>query len=518
MNAFVVILRDLRRLSRHSYTFWGRAVFGALAFLGLWGTALAVDYGFVSGIIKGKAVLWLLAQLLLFLCAIAGVVTTADSLSEERREGTLGLLFLTPLRPLELLSGRLAAASVTLVYRFVAVIPIVGLTMLFGGVTFGEFARLAALLLNALLLSLGIGLFVSCVAKSPRVALTTGFFITGLVYLGPFVFWGATGMLGHRYFVNDLVPVLSLSPIFGLAYSGCLNPWAYNPYYFKWSLIMGHSLAWFLFWVGAVLLKRSVRSDGGERASLREATLKKERPERENAKGRDLKPGQTARRSRFLDLAPYSWLMVRQGNARARVECYLVALLVIGGLSLWKVPDFPEFGVLLLCFAIAFVKLWLLIESATRISDERSKGSFELLLSSPLGVNGVIQGINRALWRQFGRAVIALLAIAGWLYFSLEGFENRELRRDYSTAFWPVAIGFLVDLWALKWAGMWSALKAKGSSRAYLVPLSVIFVVPWVSGGIAQTTSLSVALATQGAWLALLVVGAFVAHRRLRTT
>ena len=43
---------------------------GALAFLGLWGTALAVDYGFVTGLIKGKAVLWLLAQLLL--CVLCG--------------------------------------------------------------------------------------------------------------------------------------------------------------------------------------------------------------------------------------------------------------------------------------------------------------------------------------------------------------------------------------------------------------------------------------------------------------
>ena len=41
------------------------------------------------------------------------------------------------------------------------------------------------------------------------------------------------------------------------------------------------------------------------------------------------------------------------------------------------------------------------------------------------------------------------------------------------------------------------------------------FIVPWLSGVIAQSTSLGFALATQGAWLSLLVAGAAVAHHRL---
>jgi len=41
------------------------------------------------------------------------------------------------------------------------------------------------------------------------------------------------------------------------------------------------------------------------------------------------------------------------------------------------------------------------------------------------------------------------------------------------------------------------------------------FIVPWLSGVIAQSTSLAFALATQGAWLSLLVAGAAIAHHRL---
>ena len=44
------------------------------------------------------------------------------------------------------------------------------------------------------------------------------------------------------------------------------------------------------------------------------------------------------------------------------------------------------------------------------------------------------------------------------------------------------------------------------------------FVVPWVTGVIAQSTSLSFGLMTQGGWLALLVAGAVIAGRRLETT
>ncbi|HVV71122.1 MAG TPA: ABC transporter permease, partial [Verrucomicrobiae bacterium] len=51
----------------------------------------------------------------LFYALLAGPLATVDCLSRERREGTLGLLFLTDLRSHDVVLGKTAAASLDMV-------------------------------------------------------------------------------------------------------------------------------------------------------------------------------------------------------------------------------------------------------------------------------------------------------------------------------------------------------------------------------------------------------------------
>lgn len=71
---------------------------------------------------------------------------------------------------------------------------------------------------------------------------------------------------------------------------------------------------------------------------------------------------------------------------------------------------FHEMIAFLLYFAAAFLKLWMLVEVTARIAKERKTGFFELLLASPLGVRGILRGIDRALIWQFGISCCLLLA------------------------------------------------------------------------------------------------------------
>ena len=57
---------------------------------------------------------------------VAGVLLTADAIPGERSRGTLGLLFLTDLRPPDILLGKLAANSVGGAYVLVGLLPILG--------------------------------------------------------------------------------------------------------------------------------------------------------------------------------------------------------------------------------------------------------------------------------------------------------------------------------------------------------------------------------------------------------
>src|SRR3981081_2882487 len=72
----------------------------------------------------GKAMFHTLSYLTLLLCFLEGARKTADCLSEERREGTLGLLFLTDLRGYDVVVGKLVASSLNAFYHVLGVRPV----------------------------------------------------------------------------------------------------------------------------------------------------------------------------------------------------------------------------------------------------------------------------------------------------------------------------------------------------------------------------------------------------------
>ena len=64
-----------------------------------------------------------IAGISFFFCNLAGVRLTADTLSEEKRNGTLGLLFLTDLRGYDVVLGKMITASLKSFYGVLAVLP-----------------------------------------------------------------------------------------------------------------------------------------------------------------------------------------------------------------------------------------------------------------------------------------------------------------------------------------------------------------------------------------------------------
>jgi len=67
----------------------------------------------------------------------------ADRRHDQRGtpRGTLGLLFLTDLKGHDIVFGKLAASSVNALYSLLAIVPVLGLTLLFGGVSGTQFWR-----------------------------------------------------------------------------------------------------------------------------------------------------------------------------------------------------------------------------------------------------------------------------------------------------------------------------------------------------------------------------------------
>src|SRR5947209_10079973 len=86
-------------------------------------------------------------------CLLSGVRSTADCLSEEKREGTLGLLFLTDLKGYDIVLGKLMATSLSGIYGVLAIVPVLAVPLLMGGITLGEFERMALVAFDALFFS-----------------------------------------------------------------------------------------------------------------------------------------------------------------------------------------------------------------------------------------------------------------------------------------------------------------------------------------------------------------------------
>src|SRR3989442_15632965 len=115
MTFLPIVDRELRLAARRPGTyrtrFWAAFVFAAICLGLLIGTRRSQ-----SPAALGKMMFTVLTWITFACCLMAGIRFTADSLSEEKRDGTLGLLFLTNLRGYHVVLGKLVVTSLTSLY------------------------------------------------------------------------------------------------------------------------------------------------------------------------------------------------------------------------------------------------------------------------------------------------------------------------------------------------------------------------------------------------------------------
>src|SRR6187431_2711871 len=169
MTFLPIVGRELRVAARRRGTYWTR-FYAALV-------AIVVSAA-VCGFLResppdqlGPALFLPIAVMLFGFCLFAGMWNTADCVSEEKRDGTLGLLFLTDLRGYDVVLGKLVATSLLWFYGLLAVFPVLAMSMLLGGVAPGEFWRTLLAMVNLLFVSLAVGLVISAISRNERRAM-----------------------------------------------------------------------------------------------------------------------------------------------------------------------------------------------------------------------------------------------------------------------------------------------------------------------------------------------------------
>jgi len=414
-----------------------------------------------------------LAGAMMFVGGFSGMGTTADCLSSEKREGTLGLLFLTPLRGYDVVLGKLCAGSLTVLYGLVSVTPLLALPLLMGGVSAGEFGRMALLMVNTMWLSLAIGIWVSSVSRDEKRA-RGGALLLMVLFAGGFPLIGA--WLEHELRIRGAAQwFMVFSP--GYAFACTWDKARFLPPGGYWnSMLVMHLMTWIFLGLACWLTPRTWR----------------DRPVRR--KGRWLRwiwpwtsretAGVAAFRRRLLDRNAFFWL-----SGRPRFKPGLVWAVFVGATLVWlgfglKYPRDMFDPAMLIVVAGSWnflLKGWLGSEATRQIAVDRHSGSIELLLSTPLRVSDISSGLGLSLKRQFGGPVVAVLCAECWLLLLGLDEVGRGDDRVAWIAVWICGMSMLVaDLLALYAVGLWQSAVAKGPAQAAGGAVFRILALPWI--------------------------------------
>jgi len=486
MTFLPIVERELRVASRQRGTYWVRlAAAGVALLIGGWIMLLP---GFNSPRTLGIALFVSLAIFTFVYCVLAGLRTTADSLSEEKREGTLGLLFLTDLRGYDIVLGKLVATSLNAFYGILAVFPVMAIPLLLGGVSVAEFWRVILCSLNALFFSLAVGMFASAISRDERKAMFTAlalllFFVGGLPL---------TGAILAEYYRHPLEPLFFIpSPGFACfaafdeTYQQLIRT-RFN--FFHVSVLCVHIMSWGFLVLTCLIVPRSWQ----DRPS---STARVERHRLWHRLKHGVAGAQARWRSHMLSYNPVYWLTSRDRTK----PVWVWLMLILGGLLwLWGLVDNPrdwrsEPAYLMTALAAhSILKIWIASEASRQFAFDRKSGALELLLSTPIKVREIVGGQLSSLQRQFLFPCLVVLLV-----------DFLFLRAEWSQEEWIVVwlagmAVFVADMVTLSWVGMWKGLSTANTSRASAFGVLVILVLPWlVFAGI--MTFLALAEAFSGA-------------------
>jgi ABC-type transport system involved in multi-copper enzyme maturation permease subunit len=480
MMLLPIVHRELRVAARRRGTYRLR-FWLALAMVGMWLCLLRFGQSSLPASQQGQSLFRASGILALAFSLLAGAFLTADCLSEEKREGTLGLLFLSDLKGYDVVLGKLVANSLHGFYGLLAVLPLLAMPLLIGSVTAGEFWRIGLALAATLLLSLSIGMLVSALWVQSRQTMTLTLEIMFLVATIP----DSLGFLWRQ----------ASSWAKGGGWQILSAP---SPLYLFWAgLDVNYSAPASWFWTsfctilvlacGALVFPsfyapRAWRETGG--AARAESSGGWRSPRLGSTRSR-------LRRRGRLEVNPFYWLASRDLTPRWTAWGLLVPLFCIwAGFMLgslvfsWNGHAISGIvSVLTAYFMHQVLKYLVAAEASRRLSEDRRSGTIEPLLVAPVSEEEIVAGQKRALVSLFaGPAILVLvtnLVLAFGLFLAAPSMPV-EFWLLLLSAIGGAAILFF-DLHALSLVGMWLAVKVPGHRRAVFGTLARVMLGPWLA-------------------------------------
>lgn len=421
-----------------------------------------------------------------FLFACGAFVATVDSISREKRDGTLGLLFLTHLKGRDVVLGKLAAAMTLFLAGAVGATPILTLPILMGGIQLSQALHLLASLLNAMLFAASAGLFASSISykkeKSAVIAMFIVLFFCGII---PLIVLGCRkrGMLEEAYILQFFTPLYG--PELAM---GAITGVQVGFFWTSFAIILAISLL--LLAAASFITPRTWQQRAKEpllkRLTQRYAVWTLRTVQSRSALGREL-----------LDRNAYEWLAARQLSAAHKAWMFIVGAILVSAALILNFIRHNDTAAVLITVAVPTayilqmsIKVRVGGHACDRFANDCETGAMELLLCTPLTIREMIAAEFRTLRRHYFwplLTVAALLFVA--LALSLGGLDRLSQLftesplshfRLYGLALVVCDVLMLwVDSIAVAWSGMFCALMFRKSQHARGYTMFFVFAGPF---------------------------------------
>ncbi len=490
MTLLPIVDRELRIVARKSQMYWQRLTIAAVAAI-LCGWILET-MPILGTARQAGSLFFILANLCFFYGSFSGLALSADCISRENREGTLGLLFLTPLQGYDVIFGKLAAGSLVSFYHLLAVFPVLAISLLIGGVTITDFFHSTLAILNTMFFCQSMAILISTQNReaqksySKTIALLVLFLI-----VFPALEKIPTTIIGGEFL--HTLSLASPSLAFSRAKSSGL---AANSYWI--SLLVSHLVAWTALGWAILLVPNCWREKnlGSWRSRWQET--------RNHWTYGDFK-ARTRWRTKLLEINPYLWVINRKRFQRLLLWTALIVLLS-GMIGLFLLAHYGHLiplqdGELIFGAAVLHTVLKIVVASSVANQFDRQKrnGELELLLSgTPISLDDIFG----AVWLDFRRtfllpavSILALdvLAITIGCWQANTAFTTTKPFWYFPLVMLGMMVMFAIDLWAMTWTAMWNGISTAKPTQGGGVAIQRILFLPW--GIFALTSSITDILA-----------------------
>lgn len=405
-------------------------------------------------------------------CLLAGLWTTTDTLTREKTDGTLGLLFLTDLRGYDVVLGKMFSGSLRSFYGVLAVLPVLALPLLMGGVTNAQFWRTVFALLNILIFSLSCGIFFSAICRRTGQSIFCTLLLLLSITLAPLIY----GWMGGT---NEAFSLMSPAIAIYRAYVPLIGP-----------ALPG--LGWYPMWIGCglftsicflVLASWIVPKSWQDR----EVTYRNKHSLVKNV---------NSPRSLNLDSNPVSWLVNRNASMR-QSRVFLVLYIAVAWLAITAYsalegrvePPVIITGISLLWLGSLWFRIDLTRHTVSSISEAKECGALEQILVTPMDERQFRRGHFRAMVSFWIWPLISLI-MAPIFFIFLQALMHPEMLDESGLIFGITFLGlmvvglpvlsFFLDIFALYFSGCWFALRNHSFGKAFWKTFGFVYLLPTV--------------------------------------